>query len=283
MTIPQITPITTPVAQRTDPPEIFTTRADRFVAEVPIMVDEINLMVADMNATATTVAGSLVTVLDSEQAAVAAANFKGQWATLSGALSIPATVSHNGSTWILLENIADVTASEPSESNGDWLVVSYVLSTTFNSRTIASGAGLKGGGDLSTNRTISADIATASDLHAGEAEKMVAAQEVYAANAPVALSGSPTITPDFKAGRNFTVTLTGNRTLGNPTNQVAGQSGMIFIKQNATGGRTLSFGSHWRFSLALPQADISPNAEESISYYVKANGDIRCSYLESYI
>ena len=62
-----------------------------------------------------------------------------------------------------------------------------------------------------------------------------------------ALTDGATIAPDFSAGNNFSVTLGGNRTLANPTNAVAGQGGVICITQDATGGRTLAFGSNYKF------------------------------------
>lgn len=47
------------------------------------------------------------------------ADFKGAWADLTGPLNMPALVSHNGSRWFLLNNLTDVTASEPGVS-ADW-------------------------------------------------------------------------------------------------------------------------------------------------------------------
>ena len=58
------------------------------------------------------------------------------------------------------------------------------------------------------------------------------------------LTDGATITPDFGANQNFTVTLGGNRTLANPSNMVVGQTGSIFVVQDGTGSRTLSFGSY---------------------------------------
>lgn len=51
--------------------------------------------------------------------AVAAANFKGEWPDLIGPLNKPACVKHNGRFWMLLNNLADVTASQPGVS-ADW-------------------------------------------------------------------------------------------------------------------------------------------------------------------
>ena len=49
------------------------------------------------------------------------ANFNGKWVDQSGAVSIPFSVFHAGVNWQLLTNLADVTASEPSLVNNDWL------------------------------------------------------------------------------------------------------------------------------------------------------------------
>lgn len=53
-------------------------------------------------------------------AAVAAANFKGEWAGLTGALAIPASASHAGSVWMLLSTLADVTTETPGVS-AEWM------------------------------------------------------------------------------------------------------------------------------------------------------------------
>lgn len=52
----------------------------------------------------------------------AQANFKGDWSAQTGSLSKPASVRHNGAFWALLNNLADVTASQPGVS-ADWAVV----------------------------------------------------------------------------------------------------------------------------------------------------------------
>ena len=46
--------------------------------------------------------------------------YAGTWSALSGSLDEPAYVLHDGTYWLLLVNLADVTTSEPSESNSDW-------------------------------------------------------------------------------------------------------------------------------------------------------------------
>jgi hypothetical protein len=63
-----------------------------------------------------------------------------------------------------------------------------------------------------------------------------------------ALTDGATITADFTLANNFSVTLGGNRTLANPSNLTAGQSGAIWITQDGTGSRTLAYGSQWDFT-----------------------------------
>lgn len=60
---------------------------------------------------------------EARDAALAVVGFAGKWADLTGALNIPATVFHQGAYWRLLNDLADVTASEPANDNADWLFV----------------------------------------------------------------------------------------------------------------------------------------------------------------
>lgn len=93
--------------------------------------------------------------------------------------------------------------------------------------------------------------------------------------AVVALTDGATITPDFSAANNFSVTLAGNRTLANPTNLVAGQSGVIKITQDATGSRTLAFGSYWDFAGGtVPTLTTTANAVDILAYYVDSTTNI---------
>lgn len=88
--------------------------------------------------------------------------------------------------------------------------------------------------------------------------------------AVVALVDGATITPDFSLGNNFEVTLAGNRTLANPTTLVAGQSGIIRVAQDATGGRTLAFGAYWKFTGGgVPSLTGTASAVDLIAYHVE--------------
>ena len=93
------------------------------------------------------------------------------------------------------------------------------------------------------------------------------------------LTDGATITPDFEANQNFTVTLAGNRTLANPSNVTAdkvGQTGSIFVVQDGTGSRTLSFGSNWDFiGGTAPTLSTAPSAVDRIDYIVRSTTSIQ--------
>ena len=83
------------------------------------------------------------------------------------------------------------------------------------------------------------------------------------------LTDGATITPDFDANQNFSVTLGGNRTLANPSNIDAGQTGSIFVVQDGIGSRTLSFGSYWKFAGGTaPTLSTAAGAVDRIDYIV---------------
>ena len=89
---------------------------------------------------------------------------------------------------------------------------------------------------------------------------------------PVALTDAATVAVDLSLSNHFTLTLAGSRSLGSPTNAVAGQSGLIVITQDATGGRTLSFsGSLWKFpGGTVPNLTLTANAVDVLVYYVES-------------
>ena len=92
----------------------------------------------------------------------------------------------------------------------------------------------------------------------------------------VALTDAATIAVDFDTGQNFTVTLGANRALGNPTNVTAGQTGSIFVTQDGTGSRTLSYGTSWEFPAATaPTLTTTAAAVDRIDYIVKSSTSIQ--------
>ena len=95
-----------------------------------------------------------------------------------------------------------------------------------------------------------------------------------------ALTDGATITPDFSAANNFSVTLAGNRTLANPTGLIAGQSGVITITQDATGSRTLAYGSYWDFAGGTaPTLSTAASAQDVLVFFVTSSTRITCQMI----
>ena len=91
----------------------------------------------------------------------------------------------------------------------------------------------------------------------------------------VSLTDAASIAIDFNAGQNFAVQLTDNRTLENPTNCVPGQTGSIFIIQDGTGSRTLSFGANYKFpSGTAPTLSTGASACDRIDYITFTSSNV---------
>ena len=138
-----------------------------------------------------------------------------------------------------------------------------------------SGALLKGAG------TSAIATATAGTDYPGlaTAQSFTAAQR----GAISGLTDGATITPDFAVANNFSVTLAGNRTLANPTNLTAGQSGSIFISQDATGSRTLAYGTYYDFiGGTAPTLSTAASSVDRIDYVVRTSTSIHAVFTASY-
>jgi hypothetical protein len=208
-------------------------------------------------------------------------------AQIVAGLATSGAITSSGLTMATARILGRTTASTGAVeelSAGTGISISGGTIAATNNGTVTSivaGTGLTGG-TITTSGTVAADVATDTNIRAGTADKLVASAGLYSAAAPVTLTDGATITPDFQAGRVFTVTLAGNRVLANPTNQVAGQSGMIVVSQDATGSRTLSYGNAWKFPGGAPTLTTTASAVDIISYYVQASGTIRATISKAF-
>jgi hypothetical protein len=89
------------------------------------------------------------------------------------------------------------------------------------------------------------------------------------------LTSASTVTPDFAASNNFTLTLGQNLTLANPTNLVVGQSGSIFLIQDGTGSRTITWGSYFDWAGGTPPTlSTAASSVDRLDYIVRTTGSI---------
>ena len=166
-------------------------------------------------------------------------------------------------------NAAGATLLLDGDSNGDGSGSDYA-SISHNSD-----------GALIFENRKSASIIFRNTSSSTERMRITSAGVVTVKNGAVAeidtLTSASTVTPDFAASCNFTLTLGTNVTLANPSNVTAGQSGSIFLVQDGTGSRTLTLGSNYDFAGGTaPTLSTAANAVDRLDYIVRTSTSIHC-------
>jgi hypothetical protein len=150
----------------------------------------------------------------------------------------------------------------------------------------AAGRALIDDADAATQRTtLGLEIGVDVEAYDADIVKSDVAQTFTAAQRAeiTTLTDGANISVDFADSNNFTVTLGGLRTLDNPTNQVAGQSGSIFVVQDGTGSRTLAYGTDYEFPGGTPPTlSTAAGSVDRIDYIVRASGSINCVFTANY-
>lgn len=87
----------------------------------------------------------------------------------------------------------------------------------------------------------------------------------------VTLTDAATVALDLSLSNNFNLVLGGNRTLGVPTNAVAGQTGCINVRQDITGSRTLAYAWPYVFPIGTaPTLSTGKLVPDELYYKVNA-------------
>ena len=136
--------------------------------------------------------------------------------------------------------------------------------------------------DLRYVRTSATSTIIASDLHIKQGSLIVGTSS-RAYNPILTLTDAASITSDFAKGNNFLVTIGGNRTLAAPSNAVAGQSGSIYIIQDGTGSRTLSYNTVWQFvSATVPTLSTGAGDVDMLIYMTRSASTIDAVLLKNF-
>ena len=84
-------------------------------------------------------------------------------------------------------------------------------------------------------------------------------------------STTSTTTLDFSQGNNFSLTLGASVVIANPTGVTTGQSGVILIQEDGTGGYTCAWGTSWDFaSSTAPTLTTTANALNALPYFARS-------------
>ena len=97
------------------------------------------------------------------------------------------------------------------------------------------------------------------------------------------LTDAASVAVDFNDANMFMVTLGGNRTLAAPSNATTGQTGSIYVIQDGTGSRTLSYNNAWRFPAgSVPVATTTASAVDLVVYSARSATTIDAVMLKNF-
>ncbi|ANS03375.1 hypothetical protein [uncultured Mediterranean phage uvDeep-CGR2-KM19-C184] len=144
--------------------------------------------------------------------------------------------------------------------------------------------------NLTENGLTSSSIGSTVQAFDADTAKTDAAQTYTAAQrgaiSAISVGASDTTkTLDFATANNFQLTLanTGSCELANPSNLTAGQSGSIFIVQDSTGSRLLTYGSQFDFAGGTaPTLSTTAAAVDRIDMIVRSATSIHCVFTANY-
>lgn len=286
MAIVPISPLPPPPS-RSDLPAVFVPKADAFIASLPQFVTETNAVGAEVTtlaqgtatdrglaqaaATAAGVASSAA-----QAAALTAVNAPGTKAASTTNMTIgtgaqPFTMTAGkdfglGQTVVIAKRsapadrmIGPLTAYDPVTG-----ISSVLVDTIF-------GSGAASDWEISLSPPGAIPIATKEDIWAGtDFAKAITAAVQAAADVFQPLTDAATIAWNTATqGYNTEVTLTANRAFGLPTNLRSGRTYTVRIKQDATGGRTITFPGNFKFGAAgAPVLSTAANAYDVVRFQV---------------
>jgi len=242
--IPTIAPLP-PAPQRGQDAAVFVQRADAFIDALILFVTQLNVFAAQ-----------LVTATQERVVNEAAGSYAGAIAARDAAIAA--------------RDAAQAFANSINPANLVNLTANQAIAGTKNFTGILQLAGA-----AITAAATFPEAATA-DMVANVDKRLLSVRAAWNALVPVVLADAATIALDLNTGIHFTLTLSGNRVLGAPTNLKLGQEGFIRIVQDAVGGRTLSFAAAYKFPdlVTAPSLNAAAGAVTLLRYHVSGAGEV---------
>lgn len=114
----------------------FKTELDAyFLTALPTFSSEAEAARVEINAAEDAATAAAVSANAVADTAIAASSYKGNWSALTGALNMPASVSHAGTYWALAANLANVATATPGVG-ASWVPI-IMGSIPQNSQSVA--------------------------------------------------------------------------------------------------------------------------------------------------
>ena len=192
------------------------------------------------------------------------------------------SVSYNDSTDAIALKVAGntgvtITGDSTAMYVTNGTTVLPVAQTTFTNITASGNLNVSGNASVSGTLTVTGAVSLGSTLTVSGAAYFGSTVTVSGkgkfmtgAFAPiVTLTDAASVVPDLNNSNVFAVTLAGNRTLAAPTNTSTniGASGHIFIIQDATGNRTLSYNTAYQFPAGNVPVLTTTSAAVDVLFY----------------
>ena len=136
---------------------------------------------------------------------------------------------------------------------------------------------------LTADRTITLPDATTTLAGLGVVQSFTVAQRGTVSALGAVAAGTTTL--DLATANNFSLSLPagGTVTLANPSNQTAGQSGVVTITQNGTTAALVAYGGNWKFQSGAPSVSTTLSSVNVIAYYVESSSRITAQLLTNTI
>lgn len=189
----------------------------------------------------------------------------------SGTIEISATGSGGSVTSV------DVSGGTGLTSSGGPITSSGTITVDLDDTAVTPGSYTYADITVDQQGRLTAASSNTNVAKTNTAQSFTAAQS----GSVVGLTDAATIAVDLSLGNNFSVTLGGSRTLGDPTNVTAGQSGVIVVTQDGTGGHTLAYGgTKYKFvGGTTPVVTDTAGAVSVLAYYCESTTRITVTAL----